>query len=147
MLLRLAMIFALCDLRTQIDVQHIQAAMGWIRLGVESAKFVFVKSTDAADSVRTSAAVKNIIDFRKRSTNPRLTNHCQLRQACAISTQMEKRTCKHDQPHLRNTVQRPGAKESPWPHMPKRMASQLQPCTAGNKSCARPKPLQLTQLP
>jgi hypothetical protein len=30
MLLRLAMIFTLCDLQTQIDVQHIQAAMGWI---------------------------------------------------------------------------------------------------------------------
>lgn len=63
MLLRLAMIFALTDLQTQIDVQHIQAAMGWIRHGVESAKFVFVKATDAADSVRTNAAVKKIVDF------------------------------------------------------------------------------------
>jgi hypothetical protein len=45
MLLRLAMIFALCDLQTRIDVQHIQAAMGWIRHGVESAKFVFLKAT------------------------------------------------------------------------------------------------------
>ncbi|WP_296480817.1 DUF3987 domain-containing protein [Rhodoferax sp.] len=63
MLLRLAMIFALTDLQTQIDVQHIRAAMGWIRHGVESAKFVFVKATDAADSVRTNAAVKKIVDF------------------------------------------------------------------------------------
>ena len=63
MLLRVAMIFALCDLQTQIDVRHIQAAIGWIRHGVESAKFVFVKATDAADSVRTSTAVKKIVDF------------------------------------------------------------------------------------
>ena len=49
MLLRLAMLFALCDLQTQIDAQHIQAAIGWIRHGV--AKFVFVKATDVADSV------------------------------------------------------------------------------------------------
>ena len=45
MLVRLAMIFALCDLHTRIDVQHIQAAMGWIRHGAESAKFVFLKAT------------------------------------------------------------------------------------------------------
>jgi hypothetical protein len=79
MLLRLAMLFALCDLQTQIDVQHIQAAMGWIRHGVESAKFVFVKATDAADSVRTSAAAKKIIEFlRMKGTSTRwqITTKC-----------------------------------------------------------------------
>ena len=79
MLLRLAMIFALTDLQTQIDVQHIQAAMGWIRHGVESAKFVFVKATDAADSVRTNAAVKKIVDFLRvkgQSTRWQITSEC-----------------------------------------------------------------------
>lgn len=79
MLLRLAMIFALCDLKTRIDVQHIQAAMGWIRHGVESAKFVFVKATDAADSMRTSAAVKKIVDFlrvRGTATRWQITTEC-----------------------------------------------------------------------
>jgi len=79
MLLRLAMIFALCDLQTQIDVQHIQAAMGWIRHGVESAKFVFVKATDAADSVQTNAAVKKIVDFLRvkgPSTRWQITSEC-----------------------------------------------------------------------
>jgi hypothetical protein len=37
--------------------------MEWIRHGVASAKFVFVKATDAADSVRTHAAAKKIVDF------------------------------------------------------------------------------------
>lgn len=79
MLLRLAMIFALCDLQTRIDVQHIQAAMRWIRHGVESAKFVFVKATDAADSVRTSAAVKKIMDFLRvkgQATRSQITTEC-----------------------------------------------------------------------
>lgn len=79
MLLRLAMIFALCDLQTRIEVQHIQAAMGWIRHGVESAKFVFVKATDAADSVRTSAAVKKIVDFLRvkgQATRWQITTEC-----------------------------------------------------------------------
>ena len=79
MLLRLAMIFALCDLQTQIDVQHIQAAMGWIRHGVESAKFVFVKATDAADSVRTHAAAKKIVEFLRvkgTATRWQITSEC-----------------------------------------------------------------------
>jgi hypothetical protein len=79
MLLRLAMVFALCDLKTQIDVQHIQAAMGWIRHGVESAKFVFIKATDAADSARTNAAVKKIMDFLRvkgPSTRWQITSEC-----------------------------------------------------------------------
>ena len=79
MLLRLAMIFALCDLQTQIDVQHIQAAMGWIRHGVESAKFVFVKATDAADSDQTNAAVKKIVDFLRvkgTATRWQITTEC-----------------------------------------------------------------------
>jgi hypothetical protein len=79
MLLRLAMLFALCDLQTQIDVQHIQVAMGWIRHGVESAKFVFVKATDAADSVRTNEATKKIVDFLRvkgTATRWQITTEC-----------------------------------------------------------------------
>ena len=79
MLLRLAMIFALCDLQTQIDVQHIQAAMGWIRHGVDSAKFVFVKATDAADSVRTNTAAQKIVDFLRikgQATRWQITTEC-----------------------------------------------------------------------
>ena len=79
MLLRLAMLFALCDLQTLIDVQHIQAAMGWIRHGVESAKFVFVKATDAAKSVRTQAAAKKIVEFLRVkgiATRWQITTEC-----------------------------------------------------------------------
>ncbi len=79
MLLRLAMIFALCDLQTQIDVKHIQAAIGWIRHGVESVKFVFLKASDAADTVRTNAAVKKIVEFLRlkgQSTRWQITSEC-----------------------------------------------------------------------
>jgi putative DNA primase/helicase len=79
MLLRLAMLFALSDLRTQIDVKHIQAAIGWIRHGVESAKFVFVKATDAAESDRTHAAAKKIVAFLRlkgMATRWQITTEC-----------------------------------------------------------------------
>ena len=79
MLLRLAMLLAMCDLQTLVDVQHIQAAMGWIRHGVESAKFVFVKASDAADSVRTSSAAKKIVEFLRvkgQATRWQITTEC-----------------------------------------------------------------------
>lgn len=79
MLLRLAMLLALCDLQTLVDVQHIQAAMGWIRHGVESAKFVFVKASDAADSVRASSAAKKIVEFLRvkgQATRWQITTEC-----------------------------------------------------------------------
>lgn len=48
MLLRMAMIFALSDLQTQINVTHIEAASAWIRYAMESVRYVFVSATDEA---------------------------------------------------------------------------------------------------
>ena len=48
MLLRLAMLMALTDLDTRIDVQHIEAAMAWIRYATASAQFVFASAVDEA---------------------------------------------------------------------------------------------------
>lgn len=79
MLMRVAMLFAVSDLKTLIDAQHIHAAMGWIRHGVESAKFVFVKATDAADSDRTHAAAKKIVAFLRlkgMATRWQITTEC-----------------------------------------------------------------------
>ena len=79
MLLRVAMVFALCDLQTQIDVYHIHAAMEWIRHGVESVKFVFTKASDAADSARVNAVAKKIIDFLRikgAATRWQITSEC-----------------------------------------------------------------------
>jgi putative DNA primase/helicase len=53
--------------------------MGWIRHGVESAKFVFLKATDAADTVRINAAVKKIVEFLRlkgQSTRWQITSEC-----------------------------------------------------------------------
>lgn len=48
MLLRMAMIFALSDLQTQINVTHFEAAAAWIRYAMKSVRYVFVSATDEA---------------------------------------------------------------------------------------------------
>jgi hypothetical protein len=48
MLLRLAMLFALTDLTSVIAVEHINAAMAWVRYWVDSVKFVFQSAVDEA---------------------------------------------------------------------------------------------------
>ena len=42
MLLRLAMLFALCDLEHEVDIPHIEAALAWVRLWSDSVRFIFL---------------------------------------------------------------------------------------------------------
>ena len=46
MLLRLAMLLALCDKTTTVEVHHINAALAWVRYSVESVKFIFASAAD-----------------------------------------------------------------------------------------------------
>ncbi|MBK9441393.1 MAG: hypothetical protein IPN53_08795 [Comamonadaceae bacterium] len=46
MLLRLAMMCALTDLRLKVDIAHIEAAMAWIRYATASVRYVFVSAAD-----------------------------------------------------------------------------------------------------
>jgi Protein of unknown function (DUF3987) len=48
MLLRLAMLMALTDLQTRIEVPHIDAAVAWIRHATASVRYVFVSASEEA---------------------------------------------------------------------------------------------------
>lgn len=65
MLLRLAMIFALTDLSTDIDVQHINAARAWIKYSVDSVKFIFASAEEEQAVAETSDTAAKIVEFLK----------------------------------------------------------------------------------
>lgn len=48
MLLRLAIVFALCDLSTKIEVVHLEAALTWINFCSDSVQYVFSTAKEAA---------------------------------------------------------------------------------------------------
>ena len=84
MLLRLAMLFALCDMTNEVDVQHIDAALAWVRYSVESVKFVFASAADeAAVSEINDISAKIIVYLggKKKATRTELTVECFGRHA------------------------------------------------------------------
>lgn len=54
MLLRLAIVFALCDLSTKIEVVHLEAALAWINFCSDSVQYVFSTAKEAALTERVS---------------------------------------------------------------------------------------------
>lgn len=68
MLLRLAMLFALCDLTNTVEVHHINAALAWVRYSVESVKFIFASAADEVAVAETNDTAQKIVDFLR--TNP-----------------------------------------------------------------------------
>ncbi len=54
MLLRLAMVFALCDLSTKIEIAHLDAALAWITFCSDSVQYVFSTAKEAALTERVS---------------------------------------------------------------------------------------------
>jgi len=78
-LLRLAMLFALCDLTHEVDVRHIDAAMAWIRYWSDSVRFVFSTAEDEAQAAQVSEASEEIIAFlgqRDRATRTEISQDC-----------------------------------------------------------------------
>ncbi len=63
MLLRLAMLFALCDESRQVDIVHIEAAMAWVRYSLESVTFVFASSIDEAGAAEVSELAGKIVSY------------------------------------------------------------------------------------
>jgi hypothetical protein len=63
MLLRIAMLFALTDLRLCVDVVHIEAAMAWIRYTNESAKYVFISASDEVKMLQVGELAHRIVAF------------------------------------------------------------------------------------
>lgn len=79
MLLRLAMLFALCDLTTTVEVHHIDAALAWVRFGVDSVWFVFGSAAEEVAVTETNAAAQKIVKFvteRQRVTRKQITVEC-----------------------------------------------------------------------
>ena len=79
MLLRLAMLFALCDLTSTVEVRHIDAALAWVRFGVDSVKFIFGSAADEVAVAETNESAEKIIAFVKsknRVTRKQITVEC-----------------------------------------------------------------------
>lgn len=79
MLLRLAMLFALCDKTTMMDVQHINAALAWVRYSVESVKFIFGSAQAEAEASETGDTAQRIVVYlesNETTTRSQLTTGC-----------------------------------------------------------------------
>lgn len=79
MLLRLAMLFALCDLTTTVEVHHINAALAWIRYSVDSIKFIFGSAADEVAVEETNDTAIKIVEFLKvnaKASRTELTTVC-----------------------------------------------------------------------
>lgn len=79
MLLRIAMLLALTDCTSRIEVHHIDAALAWVRYSVESVKFIFSTAQDEAQAVETNEHADKILAFLKgkaRATRKQITSDC-----------------------------------------------------------------------
>ena len=79
MLLRLAMLFALCDKTTTVDAHHIDAALAWVRYSVESVKFIFASAADEVKVAEVNDTAKKIVNFlmaHTRVTRKQITVDC-----------------------------------------------------------------------
>jgi hypothetical protein len=79
MLLRLSMLFALCDETAEIGLGHIKAAMSWVNYWRDSVKFIFATADDETTNAETNEAATKIIEFLTRNskaTRWELTRDC-----------------------------------------------------------------------
>ena len=78
-LLRLAMLFALTDRTTTIEVHHINAALAWVRYWTESVKFVFQSAVDEEGAAAVSELAEKILTYleeKGQATRKELTREC-----------------------------------------------------------------------
>ena len=79
MLLRLAMLFALTDQTSVIAVEHINAAMAWVRYWVDSVKYIFQSAVDEAGAAATTVMTQRILTYltaHGQATRTDLTKDC-----------------------------------------------------------------------
>lgn len=79
MLLRLAMLFALTDLKTRVDVPHIEAAMAWMRYATASVRYVFVSAADEAKLAQVIELSNRVLVFlgeRGKATRSEISAQC-----------------------------------------------------------------------
>ena len=78
-LIRLAMVFALTDQSTVIEVPHLNAALAWVRFWVESVKFIFQTAMDEAGAAQVSDAAQKILAYltdKGQASRKELTIDC-----------------------------------------------------------------------
>ena len=79
MLLRMAMLFALCDLSHTVEVHHVDAALAWVRYGVDSIKFIFGSAAAEAEVAETNDTAREVLSFltsRGQATRWELSKDC-----------------------------------------------------------------------
>ena len=89
MVLRLAMLFALCDRKRDIGVAHVNAALAWVRYSIESVKFVFASGDEEADTAQTQDTAQKVFAFlqnREKATRRELTTDCWMARARATGS-------------------------------------------------------------
>lgn len=76
---RLALLFALCDLQSEVDVRHIEAALAWTRYWTESVRFIFSDAAAEVATAETNATAQKIVEFlasRSKATRWELSKDC-----------------------------------------------------------------------
>ncbi len=79
LLLRLAMLFALCDKTTRIGVDHLDAANSWIKYFADSIEFIFMTAKDAARTTEGTAHSQMLLNFlsqRQSATRSEISKEC-----------------------------------------------------------------------
>lgn len=79
MLLRLAMLFALSDLQTRVDIPHIDAAMAWMRYATASVRYVFVSAAEEAKMAQARELSNRVLTFlqeRGKATRSEISAEC-----------------------------------------------------------------------
>lgn len=67
MLLRLAMVFAICDLSTKIDEKHLETALAWITFCSDSVKYVFSTASEVAFTERVTKNSNLLLQYLSSS--------------------------------------------------------------------------------
>lgn len=76
---RLAILFALCDLKGEVDIQHIDAALAWTRYWTDSVKFIFSDGAAEVRTAETNETAQTIIEFLRKkvkASRAELTTQC-----------------------------------------------------------------------
>jgi hypothetical protein len=79
MLLRMAMVFALTDLQTQINVGHIEAAAAWIRYAKASVQYVFVSANEEAKMSQALHLAQRLLAYletRSKASRSEISSDC-----------------------------------------------------------------------
>jgi putative DNA primase/helicase len=79
LLLRLAMLFAVCDKTIRIDIKHLEAASAWVQYFSDSIAFVFMTAQDAAHTIEATVHSGMLLKFlhqQRTATRSEISKDC-----------------------------------------------------------------------